>query len=88
MASQHNKPWVGLLFTGATTAGLYTLLFAYEKEILASFTRTDGWYPVLPVTAAFVFSLSHGAFTGYFWDVLGVRPKPQAQELADEADAD
>jgi hypothetical protein len=88
MASQDNKPWVGLLLTGATTALLYTLLFVYEKEVMASFTRTDAWYPVLPVAAAFVFSLSHGAFTGYFWDVLGVKPKPKAQERADEANTD
>jgi hypothetical protein len=39
---------------------------------MAAFTRTDGWYPALPVITAFAFSFTHGAFTGYFWDVLGI----------------
>jgi hypothetical protein len=88
MDSQDNKPWTGLVLTGATTAALYILLFAYEQQVMRSFTRTDGWYPLLPVATAFVFSFSHGAFTGYFWDVLGVKPRPRTQELADEADTD
>ena len=29
----------------------------------------------LPVVAAFVFSFAHGAFTAYFWDVLGVKAR-------------
>ena len=88
MDSQDNKPWTGLALTGATTAALYALLFGYEKQVMASFTRTDGWYPLLPVLTALVFSLSHGAFTGYFWDVLGVKPRPKVQERADQADTD
>ena len=63
----------------------YALLFVYETEIMRAFTRTDGWYPVLPVATAFLFSLAHGAFTGYFWDALGIqartsRPPPEVSE--------
>ena len=61
-----------LLVSGLASASLYWLLFLYEREIMASFTRTDGLYPALPVLAAFVFSFVHGAFTGYFWAALGV----------------
>jgi len=82
-----SKPWGKLVATGTVTAMLYTLLFAFEKDVMASFTRTDGLYPFLPVAAAFVFSLSHGAFTGYFWDALGVKAQPKVQELSDDADA-
>ena len=82
------RHWGKLLVTGLTTAALYTLLFAYEKEVLAQFTRTDGFFPLLPVLLAFVFSFSHGAFTGYFWDALGVKPQGSVQALADEADTD
>ena len=78
------KPWVALIVSGAASALCYGLLFTYQKEVMASFTRTDGWYPALPVVTALVFSLAHGAFTGYFWEVLGVRArkpvKPQVQE--------
>ena len=81
------KPWGKLIATGTVTAMLYALLFAFEKDVMASFTRTDGLYPLLPVVAAFAFSLSHGAFTGYFWDALGVKARPQVQQRSDSADA-
>jgi hypothetical protein len=44
---------------------------------MAYFTRTDGLYFLLPIAAAFAFSLAHGAFTGYFWDVIGIHGKRQ-----------
>lgn len=64
--------YLKLIVSGAVSASLYFLLYFYEKEIMAAFTRTDGLYPALPVLAAFVFSFAHGAFTGYFWEALGV----------------
>ena len=51
---------------------------------MAAFTRTDGWYPVLPLLTAFVFSLAHGAFTGYFWEVLGVKARQPKREVAQQ----
>lgn len=70
-----SKPWIPLIVSGVASALCYGLLFAYQNEVMAAFTRTDGWYPVLPVITALVFSLAHGAFTGYFWEVLGVRAR-------------
>lgn len=70
------KPVGKMILAGIVSFTLYILLFFYEDEIMASFTRTDGWHPALPVLAAFVFSFAHGAFTGYFWDVMGVKGKP------------
>jgi hypothetical protein len=87
MKYRTRKPWGKLIATGTLTAILYALLFTFEKDVMAYFTRTDGLYPLLPVAAAFVFSLSHGAFTGYFWDALGVRAKAKVQERADDATA-
>jgi phosphate/sulfate permease len=78
------KPWVGLVVSGAASALCYALLFTYQKEVMASFTRTDGWHPVLPVLTAFVFSFAHGAFTGYFWEVLGVKARLPQKETAPE----
>jgi hypothetical protein len=79
------KPWIPLMLSGAASALCYALLFTYQKEVMAAFTRTDGWYPVLPVITALVFSLAHGAFTGYFWEVLGVRARqPQKDTLRQE----
>jgi hypothetical protein len=71
-----------MLLSGAASVLCYTVLFTYEKEVMLLFTRTDGWYPVLPVLTAFVFSLAHGAFTAYFWEVMGVQARrPVVQEL-------
>ena len=70
---EQSKPYPQLIASGIASGTLYCLLYFYEPEILAAFTRTDGWYPALPVVAAFAFSFAHGAFTAYFWEVLGVK---------------
>ncbi len=70
-----SKPYLRLIASGIVSGALYLLLYLYEREIMAAFTRTDGWFPALPVLAALVFSFAHGAFTGYFWDVLGVKAR-------------
>ena len=74
-------PWLKLLLSAAASFLCYGILFAYEKEVMGTFTRTDGWYPVLPVVTAFVFSLAHGAFTGYFWEALGVRASASLPQI-------
>jgi len=70
---ERSKPYPLLIASGIASGSLYLLLYLYEREILAAFTRTDGWYPALPVVAAFAFSLAHGAFTACFWEVVGVK---------------
>ena len=70
---ERSKPYPQLIASGIVSGLLYFLLYFYEREILAAFTRTDGWYPALPVVAAFMFSFAHGVFTAYFWEVLGIR---------------
>ena len=70
-----SKPYLQLIASGIVSGALYLLLYLYEREIMAAFTRTDGWFPALPVIAALVFSFAHGAFTGYFWEVLGIKAR-------------
>lgn len=72
---ERSKPYLLLIASGIVSGALYFLLYLYEREILAAFIRTDGWYPALPVIAAFVFSFAHGAFTASFWEVLGIKSK-------------
>lgn len=67
------KPYLELCGTGVVSGALYLLLYLYEEQVMEHFTRTDGFYPALPILAAFVFSIAHGAFTGYFWEVIGIR---------------
>ncbi|OGA27245.1 MAG: hypothetical protein A3I65_04090 [Betaproteobacteria bacterium RIFCSPLOWO2_02_FULL_68_150] len=62
------------LALGVLTAALYAGLFLIE-DLVVRLSALGGWYGLVPVAIAFVFSLSHGAFTGYFWDLLGVRAR-------------
>jgi len=50
------------------------MLFAFEADVIR-LCKQGGWYFLFPVGVAFVFSYFHGAFTGMFWDVLGVQAK-------------
>lgn len=59
---------------GILSIGLYALLYQYEREIL-TLSVQPWWSVILPVGVAFLFSIVHGNFTGFFWDALGVKPK-------------
>jgi hypothetical protein len=65
---------VRLALLGLTSVILYAFLFAFEQPILEGSAR-GGWYFLIPVIIAFVFSIAHGTFTSYFWDVLGIKAK-------------
>jgi hypothetical protein len=57
---------------GLAALVLYWLLFAYEAAILDVSAR-GRWYFLVPIAIAFLFSFVHGAFTGRFWDALGIK---------------
>ncbi|MDD3516855.1 MAG: hypothetical protein PHQ14_00790 [Chromatiales bacterium] len=59
---------------GVLSVALYGALFVFEDDLLAASTG-GGWAFVVPVVVAFVFSYIHGAFTGHFWDALGIQAK-------------
>jgi hypothetical protein len=59
---------------GIVSLALYVLLFSNEDLVLRMSTG-GGWYTVVPIVIAFVFSFVHGAFTGGFWEMLGLRAK-------------
>jgi len=59
---------------GAVTLILYVCLFALERPIL-DWSSRGGWYFLVPVAIAFALSFAHGAFTGHFWDVLGIKAR-------------
>ncbi|MBS1137067.1 MAG: hypothetical protein H6R11_1021 [Proteobacteria bacterium] len=87
------KPWGKFALFGVASAICYGWLFLHlnDKEMMVLFTRKEGLFPLLPVIAAFVFSLFHGNFTGYFWDVVGIqakahKPQPVVEEIIDEAE--
>jgi hypothetical protein len=69
-----NKTLIYTVMLGVCSAGLYFLLWLLAEPIM-EYSRQGRWYFLIPVAIAFLFSLVHGAFTGYFWDVLGVKAK-------------
>ncbi len=76
---------------GLVSGVLYLFLFHYESEVteLALLTRAGHKLDALaPVGIALVFSLVHGAFTGRFWDALGIRAKRQNQDEQVHAEID
>jgi hypothetical protein len=59
---------------GALSLTLYVLLYLFEDSFLA-LASNGGWFFLVPVATAFVFSFVHGNFTAYFWDMLGIKAK-------------
>jgi len=62
---------------GAASLALYALLFLYADETVELARRTregEKIWLLVPIVIAFAFSLVHGAFTGSFWDAIGLRP--------------
>lgn len=75
MSSRLSSGGVLRLFAlGALSVALYAGLYMFHVPLLELIGR-GGWFFILPVTIAFVFSYAHGAFTSVFWDVLGVHAK-------------
>jgi hypothetical protein len=66
--------WIKFFAFAVIVAGLYGALFVFETDVIR-LCKQGGWYFLFPVGVAFVFSYFHGAFTGMFWDVLGVQAK-------------
>ena len=62
-----------LLF-GSLSILLYFLLYYFEQPIL-DLSKQGGWYFLIPISMAFVFSIVHDAFTAHFWDLFGVKAK-------------
>lgn len=72
------KPLHYAILYGILSLGLYFLLFLFNDDIrqMAEATsRGDKSLFYIPIIIALVFSLVHGAFTGYFWEALGVTAK-------------
>jgi hypothetical protein len=77
-AGRSPRALIVTLVLGAASAALYFLLFLYSDKLpeLSAATR-DGekLYALIPLAIAMIFSFVHGAFTGHFWDLLGLRAK-------------
>uniref|UniRef100_A0A7V6DR97 Uncharacterized protein n=1 Tax=Desulfobacca acetoxidans TaxID=60893 RepID=A0A7V6DR97_9BACT len=65
------KALKGVLVFGLLTAAFYLAVFLNSDMVMKYFTK-GGFYALLPVSAAFLVSFIHGAFTSNFWSALGI----------------
>ncbi len=77
MKKAKNKLFLQTILLGAMSVVLYFLLFYFEDRLLERSRgfSPDGWFFLVPIVIAFVFSAVHGVFTSNFWELLGVRAK-------------
>ena len=74
------KPVGAMIVMGIISIALYTTLLL-KQDLLNSTFAQGGWYALLPIVMAFVFSYFHGSFTGHFWTVLGVEASRKKKEV-------
>jgi hypothetical protein len=69
---------------GVITAAFYAAVFLNSELVMKYFTM-GGAYALLPVSAAFVVSFIHGAFTGNFWTALGIEASKKVTRVEQPA---
>jgi uncharacterized membrane protein HdeD (DUF308 family) len=75
---RHPRFWKTVTL-GTLSSGLYVALFLNERTLLELSVR-HWWSFLIPIAVAFIFSFVHGAFTGAFWDAVGLKPKSLAKK--------
>lgn len=72
------KNYLAFLIMGAQSVSGYSLLYFLSTDMVAVAHDTNTGHKELffmPIVIAMVFSLAHGAFTSYFWNIPGVKAK-------------
>jgi len=47
----------------------------FNQQTVLAWSVNYSWSFLIPIVIALVFSFVHGAFTGAFWDAVGLKPK-------------
>lgn len=79
-STTRKKPVAAMIVMGVISIALYTLLLAKQDMVNSTFSK-GGWFALLPIITAFVFSYFHGSFTSSFWTVLGVEASKKKKEV-------
>lgn len=79
-SSTKKKPVGAMIGMGLISIALYTTLLL-EQDLLNGTFAKGGWFALLPIITAFVFSFVHGSFTGNFWTVLGIEAARKKKEI-------
>jgi hypothetical protein len=79
-SSIKKKPVGAMFVMGLISIALYTTLLL-KQDLVTSIFAKGGWFALLPIITAFVFSFVHGSFTGNFWTVLGIEAARKKKEV-------
>ena len=74
------RPYGKMIVAGIVSLLLYAALLLNQDFLNDHFGR-GGWYAMLPIAVAFIFSFVHGSFTGSFWTVLGIEAAKKNKEV-------
>lgn len=72
------RKYAALVLFGLLSIGLYSLLHHFSADLVRLALATHAGHKGLffvPILLALLFSFVHGAFTGHFWNALGVTAK-------------
>lgn len=76
MPTTPHRPILTTLAYGLGSVVLYILLYLYADQMVDWAQRTrhgEKIFFIVPILVAFAVSYFHGAFTGHFWESLGLR---------------
>ncbi|MBI4685595.1 MAG: hypothetical protein HY755_10385 [Nitrospirae bacterium] len=79
ISNPRKKPVAKMFLLGIIAAALYATLLL-KQDIINEYSGKGGFYALLPIATAFVFSFIHGSFTGNFWTLLGVEAAKKKKE--------
>ena len=79
-STTRKKPVGKLIVMGIISIALYSTLLLKQDLVNSTFAR-GGFYALLPIITAFVFSYFHGSFTGHFWTMLGIEAAKKNKEV-------
>lgn len=79
-STTRKKPVGKLIVMGIISIALYSTLLLKQDLVNSTFAR-GGFYALLPIITAFVFSYFHGSFTGHFWTMLGIEAAKKKKEV-------
>ncbi len=79
-STTRKKPVGKLIVMGIISIALYSTLLLKQDLVNSTFAK-GGFYALLPIITAFVFSYFHGSFTGHFWTILGIEAAKKKKEV-------
>ncbi|MFN4148598.1 MAG: hypothetical protein ACK4E4_03510 [Rhodocyclaceae bacterium] len=75
MMMRDKRLWSRTILWGTISAALYATLFIEADKVIAMARETPQrpWLVLVPIAIAFAISFAHGAFTGLFWEAMGLK---------------